>query len=593
MHPWLALGLLGTSLHAVPVAVAQVPSDAPAPSAAPSRSLPPLPSVPSLQLPPASPSELQDLAELLGRLTGTDAAAREAARAELLELQAHHVPAIAAKIDELAKQAERERLRQLLDRLREQGRKAERERLASSGQRGKVVTPDYLGLALDAAEPTSRPWRELTQLLGLARALAQVGTVEATRELIGLFVRFGELLRVDVQLRLEKMGDAALPALIEARRHPAEKVGRWASRLLDTLGKSIPSEVLQTPDQAVLADALRAYGRTKDLDAARVIISFANSERAQVREAARQAVTLLGEASLWQLRDAYEDLSGKRPPRDWSWDRLARELFMEFDRLRSAEVEALFERGVAAGARGQLLEQKQAFDALLTRDPAFPERATLSASYLRFAESSFEQDPEAALDALLRAERLSDSEQERKTITSLRLTLDVSRWLEQGVIDSAALRQALELAPGNERARRLLASTERGELSAAPSRARYLGAGALALLGAVAIGLLAFRRGRAQPAGEPPPEPLEPTEPSTGSAAARARRPPSDDAGAPAPDAAPPSDSAGASAPDAAPPSDGASAPAPDAAPPSDGAGASSPDAVPPSDGAGASARRP
>ena len=76
------------------------------------------------------------------------------------------------------------------------------------------------------------------------------------------------------------------------------------------LGKGVPSEAVQTENQAVLADVLRAYGRTRNPDAVRIVVSFANSERAQVRDASRQSVALMGEIASWQLRDSYENVVG-------------------------------------------------------------------------------------------------------------------------------------------------------------------------------------------------------------------------------------------------------------------------------------------
>ena len=84
--------------------------------------------------------------------------------------------------------------------------------------------------------------------------------------------------------------------------------------------------------------ATRAYGRTRDVDAVRVILSFCNSDRIQLREAAREAVSAIGEPSIWQLRDAYLNLTGNKAPRDFTWDRIARELFAMYDRARLAEV---------------------------------------------------------------------------------------------------------------------------------------------------------------------------------------------------------------------------------------------------------------
>jgi len=56
------------------------------------------------------------------------------------------------------------------------------------------------------------------------------GDWQAVRGLIDIYVRFGEFLRVDTQLSLEKMGEGAIAALIEAERHPAPKIAHWAAR---------------------------------------------------------------------------------------------------------------------------------------------------------------------------------------------------------------------------------------------------------------------------------------------------------------------------------------------------------------------------
>ena len=70
------------------------------------------------------------------------------------------------------------------------------------------------------------------------------------------------------------MGDFGVAALIEARRHKADKIARWAERQLDILNKAIPSEAIRTDHHEALADILRAYGRCRDPDAARIILSW-------------------------------------------------------------------------------------------------------------------------------------------------------------------------------------------------------------------------------------------------------------------------------------------------------------------------------
>lgn len=341
--------------------------------------------------------------------------------------------------------------------------------------------------------------------------LAQIGTVEAVRGLIDVYVRFGEFLRVDTQLQLEALGDRAVPALIEARRHPAEKIVKWSARELDALGKAIPSEAVQMTDLQVLSDVLRAFGRVRDPDAARIVVSFSNSERAQVREASRQAIAMLGEVGAWQLRDTYETVVGKKPPRDWNWERTARELFGEFDRLRSAEVAKLYEAGAAAREHGDLEGMRRAFDQVLTRNPDYPKQSELASAYLDYAQKNLSKNPANALAALRRVERLAKDDS-AKVATSLRLTLEAENLAETGIADRTLLTRALEADPKNTRAREGLARFDRGEVKEDNS-SRYYGAGAIGL---VALGGIAFvlLRGRgastATPAESPPTTAAEP-----------------------------------------------------------------------------------
>src|SRR5450432_508730 len=366
--------------------------------------LPELPAIPSLELARPAPADLEEVDARLAKLCSDDESEREAARREALEVDAKLVPAIRFRLASTAESTNHDDLKQLLLKIRKKGRDDARDEDAVDGKHGKVKTPDYLQMAGEHADPHSKLWCSLTQVLAESRMLTQMGTVEAVRGLIDVYVRYGEFLRVDTQLELEDLGDRAVPALIETRRHPAEKIAKWSARELDTLGKAIPSEAVQTADLQVLGDVLRAYGRVRDPDAARIVVSFANSERAQIREASRQAIAMFGEVGAWQLRDTYEDVVGKKPPRDWNWERTARELFAEFDRLRSAEVSKLYDAGVAARERGDLEAMRKAFDQVLTRSPDY-RRDDLAAGYLEYGLKNAGQNAPAALAALRRAER--------------------------------------------------------------------------------------------------------------------------------------------------------------------------------------------
>jgi len=459
-----------------------------------SEHLPELPAVPSLELARPTPADLEELDTRLGKLCSTDDAERDAARREVLEVTAKAVPALRFRLAATAESTKHDELKELLLKIRKKGRDDARDEQASDGKRGRVKTPDYFEMAVEHAEPKSKLWCSLASVLAESRMLAQIGTVEAVRGLIDVYVRYGEFLRVDTQLQLEALGDRAVPALIEARRHPAEKIVKWSARELDALGKAIPSEAVQMTDLQVLSDVLRAYGRVRDPDAARIVVSFSNSERAQVREASRQAIAMLGEVGAWQLRDTYETVVGKKPPRDWNWERTARELFGEFDRLRSAEVAKLFEAGAAARQHGDLEGMRKAFDQVLTRSPDYPKREELASAYLDYAQKTLLSSPASALAALRRVERLGKGSESEKIATSLRLTLEAETLADAGIADRTLLVRALEADPKNARARQGLSRFEHGETEP-PNSSRYYGAGAIGL---VALGgiLVVLLRGR-------------------------------------------------------------------------------------------------
>jgi hypothetical protein len=500
----LGLGLATSALTLGPSANAEAPASKPGGE----HKLGELPTPPSIELTRPQAADLAEVDVLLGRILAEDAQDREAAVRELLEAKAKQIAALRFRLGAIAEGADKEAMKRLLLKTRRElldKKDDDESEKASAGL-------DYLARLADKAEPKSEAWRNLVSVLALSRMLESVGNVEAVRGLIDVYARFGEFLRITTQNSLGRLGDKAVPALIEAQRHPAEKIAKWAVRQLDMLGRGIPSEAVQTQDQAVLADVLRAYGRTRTADAVRIVVSFANSERAQVREASRQSVALMGEVASWQLRDTYEDVVGKKPPRDWSWDRTARELFAEFDRLRFAQVGKLFEDGQAARAKGDLSAMRDSFDKLLAYDPNFQERTELAAGYAAFAQASQDKSRSEAIAALRRAERLDPT---LKDATSLRLTLEAEALEEKGIADSTLLERALENEAQNSRARATQARFERGEPKRSEN-ARYIAAGAILAAAAASIAFILLRKPPSpSPTPSPDPDPDPDPDPET------------------------------------------------------------------------------
>ncbi|HEX6766207.1 MAG TPA: hypothetical protein VF103_12035 [Polyangiaceae bacterium] len=463
-------------------------------SAAPTASAPPrlpeLPRVPSLELGVPRAEDLAEVDRILERITSGDSAEREAAQREILELSPRLVVAMRRRLASIADDANRNAMKILLYDVRRAAREDVKDAAdEQDDEKDKKDGPDYLELLVARPRKPEAAYRDLTRVLALSRMLEHAGTVEAVRGIIEVHVRFGEFLRVDTQRALSRLGDRAVPALLEARRHPTERIAKWAARRLDALGRAAPGQAAQIGDVEVLANVLRAYGRTKDLDAARIVVSFAGSERTQLREAARQAVAMLAETGHWQLRDAYENVVGKRAARDWSWERTARELFGELDRLRRAEILDAFESGLKARAGGDLEAMRQAFDQVLARSPDFERADEMADGYLAYAKQHADDRSDRALLALRRAERITKDEAAKKAIQSLLFTLEAGRRGERGIADKSLLRRAVELDPNNARAREGILELSR-VTPPSDRRTRYAIAAAIglsALLGIVVI----------------------------------------------------------------------------------------------------------
>jgi hypothetical protein len=440
--------------------------------------------------------DLATIDELLARLASQSADDRQAARLAVTRGNESLVPAAAERLRRLGESTDKQALKKTLTALRVK---------AASKDSDEEI--DAFALLMDHPEPASRNWRDLVSVLGLSRFLTAVATTEAARQLINIHVRFGEFLRVDTQRQLESLQLRSAAALIEATRHPAPKIASWASRELRKRGLNSPASLLQQTEGVVLADILRAYGFLRNPDLARTLISFASSSQVTIRQAAREAVATMGEVAHWPLRDAYEIRNGRKPPREWSWDRTARELFRAMDEMRLHDVLLAYQSGVAARKQGDLDAMRRHFDAVLTQAPNFEDAETLAAGYLEYALASSSSAPAEAADALRRARRLAQGEELRRRVDSLLTTLAAEELLARGITDQILFRRAVELDSTNERAQRGLASITTVQ-APAPGRARrYATAGVIGALAALAVLLLLRRpkRNEDAPAAADPP----------------------------------------------------------------------------------------
>lgn len=440
------------------------------------RPLPALPVPASIELPPPDSALQAELDAWLKKLTHEDAALRKEAIEEIASTSRAMVPAIATKIAEIRKTGRLNGMAVVLT----QARKT-----------AATESTDWFDRVMASPRPKDASWRDLASLLGCSRMLVKIGTAPAVRELVAIYPTFDELLRFDVQQQLAKLGDKAIAPLIEAKRAETRPVRLWANRQLDALGRGSPGEAVQAEDPQVLPDILRAYGRIRESDAARVVVSFANSDRTQIREAAREAVVLMAENALWPLREAYEALVGTKASEEWGWQRTAQELFVALDRARLADVYAQLEEGLAAQKAGNLPAMALAFDAVLARAPKLDRRSEMVEGYFDHARGLVKGgDQEAALAYLRRALRIDPSGPLAKRIEADVAFLDAEALAARGLVDVSAYERALELDPSHKAAR---AALDRLEDEASGRKARFrnwAGAAGLGLAGI--LGGLAF-----------------------------------------------------------------------------------------------------
>jgi tetratricopeptide (TPR) repeat protein len=230
-----------------------------------------------------------------------------------------------------------------------------------------------------------------------------------------------------------------------------------------------------------------------------VILSFSNSDRERLREAAREAIAAIGEPGIWQLRDVYLNLTGNKPPREWTWDRIARELFAAYDRARLAEVYKLMDAGLAAAREGKLDEATDAFDKVLARSPLFERRKEMVKTYVARARALAEdrRTPgrvEEALAMARKALRLDPAADQAKKIEAEIAYLEGLVLIEQGTPDKFSFKRALELDPTHDSARVAFASLEDQVVERQSYLHRYVAAGGIGLAALIAMALLVRRR---------------------------------------------------------------------------------------------------
>lgn len=346
-------------------------------------------------------------------------------------------------------------------------------------------------LVVQKPDPTLRRVLATDAML---RALAHASSTLSARLLVAAPGDLGGGFRPEIAKLVRQIGDRAVPALIESRREALPEVRSWGLALLESMGRRTPADAVRTKDDDLLTDILRAYGLVGDLEALPAILSFANSDRAQVRAAARDATLAYGQDGVWRLREAYAVLLGEQAPEGTTAADLAKRLFEAYDRYRLRDVHALVDRGLAQLDAGQTQQAVAAFDEALAREPMIDRRAEMVPAYLELGESLEPADPAAALVHLRKALRLDEAGPRSKRVRSRIRYLEGKSAIARGVEDTEPFEQAVLLDPDNGAARAELARLHRALEQGRPGPWRLAAAGAIVVLAAAGIVLLGGRK---------------------------------------------------------------------------------------------------
>jgi tetratricopeptide (TPR) repeat protein len=327
----------------------------------------------------------------------------------------------------------------------------------------------------------------------LVRALTHIGTTPAVRQLVMVAADAGGVFRPALFKELKTLDERATAALIEARGDASPDIRAWAKDVLEALGKRTPGDSVQTTDDRVLVDVLRAYAAIRDIDATPVVLSFVNSDRSQVRAAAREATLSYGQDALGKVRATYAALTGERLPDNVDAGAAAHELFDAYDHYRLRDVYARLDEGLAKQQSGDIDAAIADFENVLARQPVLDRRAEIVPGYVAYAELLEQTDRAGALQYLRGALRLDDADSRSNRVRSEIRYLEGEELISRGVGDTEPFEQALALDPQNAHARAKLDDLRAGVEFRRARERRFAAAVIVAGLALLTIGVIVLR----------------------------------------------------------------------------------------------------
>lgn len=437
-----------------------------------------------------------DLAALEQGLASDDARVRAAAIAGYDALTSSDVSAMRERM---------ERLRRPVIEPDEASRIVTAFRHAVGSRRADDLVDVAPGIPIVLEASRDRPTVRIAAAILIERAAERIDGLDAL-SLVPELMRFGgEGMRLEGR-RITMRLDARLAAVaIRSVSHPDREARLWATWSAERFGTAEAGLFVGTLEPELVPDVLRAYAAAHVMNAVSVAISFVDSDRRAIREAAREALVDYGQSSIWVARQSYRLQTGEDADRDWGWRRTLDALFAALDHARSAVAEPHLARAEAALASGDRAAAHEAIDAALAAIPA-PTEVRAGELALRLAEADLDAgDAAGARLALARAQRLPLGEHAQDRRDALALFLRADAMLASGTLDADLYRRAATLDPSCERctssAAPLVEPTSAEPAGARGSLPLWLAAGAFLL-----VALLLWpseRKDAPTPASEP------------------------------------------------------------------------------------------
>jgi hypothetical protein len=329
-----------------------------------------------------------------------------------------------------------------------------------------------------------------TERVALATALGAIQTADSGRALVAFGLAHNRIFRLaSIRVGKNSLKLYVVPALIEIRR-PTEDQRMYVRAMREAIRCVTPGQSVQTRDNALLAEILRAWGSVRQQDAMVVIASYVNSDRVQVRDAARWAIAQFGRDALNTLRNVYETFVGEDPNPLWGAERVSRELYAAYDRRKSDEVRAALDAGLAAARDGRNDEMLSRFEWVLARHPLFERRTEMVEPLVRYARQLERTDVARAAVLYRMALRVDPDGARASSIRGAILYLEAERALARGVADPELYRAAVNADPTHARARSQFEAVAQVEVLRARQRRRTIGAVGLLAVAAASAGVL-------------------------------------------------------------------------------------------------------